>query len=190
MWKKEEAEKRAGARPEGSSEKTRTTPRQTGGERATIGRSITIRGDVTGDEDLVIQGRVEGSVDLKEHAVTVGPEGEVKADVRGRVVTVEGHVEGNLRAEEQVVLRGSARVLGDIAAARVTLEDGAYFSGGVEMTDQGGKGRTASPGLGTSGKSREYGGGSQTTAEKSGSGSDAKEGTSADKATGAAQSTQ
>lgn len=136
----------------------------------------------------MIQGRVEGSVDLKEHSVTVGPDGEVKADVRGRVVTVEGHVEGNLRAEEQVVLRGSARVLGDIAAARVTLEDGAYFSGGVEMTDQTGQGRAGGTGAGTSGKSRDYGGGSQTTAAKTGS--EDKEEKSADKGTGAAQSSQ
>lgn len=188
MWKKEEAEKRAGGRPEGSKDQERSTPRRSSGDAATIGRSITIRGDVTGDEDLMIQGRVEGSVDLKEHSVTVGPDGEVKADVRGRVVTVEGHVEGNLRAEEQVVLRGSARVLGDIAAARVTLEDGAYFSGGVEMTDQAGQGRSGSAGSGTSGKSREYGAGSQTAAAKTGS--EGKEGTSADKGTGAAQSSQ
>lgn len=190
MWKKEEAEKRAGARPEGAKEQERSTPRRSGGEPATIGRSITIRGDVTGDEDLMIQGRVEGSVDLKEHSVTVGPDGEVKADVRGRVVTVEGHVEGNLRAEEQVVLRGSARVLGDIAAARVTLEDGAYFSGGVEMTDQGGQGRTGGTGPGTTGKAREYGSGSHSTGGTSGSGSEAKEGTSAGKGTSAAQSTE
>jgi cytoskeletal protein CcmA (bactofilin family) len=138
MWKRDEAEDRATARPEAVSEQERR-PAAGRGERATIGRSITIRGDVTGDEDLVIQGRVEGSVDLKEHAVTVGPEGVVKADITGRLVTVEGNVEGNLRADEQVVLRGSARVQGDISAPRVTLEDGAYFKGGVEMGDSAGR---------------------------------------------------
>ena len=104
-------------------------------ERATIGRSITIRGDVTGDEDLLIQGRIEGSVDLEQNSVTVGPEGHVKASLRGRVVTVEGVVEGNLTAMERVVLRSSARVQGDITAPRVVLEDGATFRGGVDMGD-------------------------------------------------------
>jgi cytoskeletal protein CcmA (bactofilin family) len=108
-------------------------------ERATIGRSITIRGEVTGDEDLLIQGRGEGSVDLKQHAVTVGSEGEVKADIVARVVTVEGKVDGNLTAEEQVVLRGSARVQGDISAPRIMLEDGAYFRGGVDMGESAGR---------------------------------------------------
>lgn len=137
MWKKDEAETNTSARPE----KTRTPDldrvahSQPSGGRATIGQSITIRGEITGDEDLVIQGRVEGSVDLKLHAVEVGPEGKVTADISGRIVTVEGHVEGNLRASERVVLRTTAHVEGDIASPRVTLEDGAYFRGGVEMTD-------------------------------------------------------
>jgi cytoskeletal protein CcmA (bactofilin family) len=111
----------------------RSGPSKAGRERATIGRSITIRGDVTGDEDLLIQGRVDGSVNLKQHSVTVGSEGEVKANISGRVVTVEGSVEGNLSAEEQVILRSSARVQGDIAAPRLVLEDGARFRGGVDM---------------------------------------------------------
>ncbi len=103
------------------------------GERATIGRSITIRGDVTGDEDLLIQGRIDGSVDLKQHSVTIGREGDVKADVAARVIVVEGRVQGNLAADEQVVLKSSAQVQGDIVAPRVVLEDGARFRGGVDM---------------------------------------------------------
>ena len=104
-------------------------------ELATIGRSIKIKGEVTGDEDLMIQGRVEGSVDLKQHSVTVGADGEVKASITARVVTVEGKVEGDLTAEEQVVLLSSACVEGDIAAPTLVLEDGARFSGGVDMGD-------------------------------------------------------
>jgi cytoskeletal protein CcmA (bactofilin family) len=103
------------------------------GERATIGRSITISGEVTGDEDLLIQGRVDGSVNLKQHSVTIGPEGEVRASITARVITVEGRVEGNLNAAEQAILRGSALVEGDILAPRVVLEDGARFRGGVDM---------------------------------------------------------
>jgi cytoskeletal protein CcmA (bactofilin family) len=106
---------------------------QATGERATIGRSITIRGEVSGDEDLLIQGQVDGSVDLKQQAVTVGREGKVKANITGRMVTVEGEVEGNLKADDQVILRSSAKVQGDITAPRVVLEDGATFRGGIDM---------------------------------------------------------
>jgi cytoskeletal protein CcmA (bactofilin family) len=158
MWKKEEAQERPAARSEMSGEQERNAPPRPRGERATIGRSITIRGDVSGDEDLVIEGRVEGSVDLKQHSVTVGPEGDVKADISGRVVTIEGHVEGNLRADEQVILRGSARVEGDISAPRIMLEDGAYFRGGVDMAEGGGRGRVGDAARGLAGKAPESGG--------------------------------
>lgn len=102
-------------------------------ERATIGRSITIKGEVRGEEDLLIQGRVDGSVDLKLNSVTVGSEGRVKANIIGRVVTVEGEVEGDLQAEEQVILTSTARVQGDLAAPRIVLENGATFRGVVDM---------------------------------------------------------
>jgi cytoskeletal protein CcmA (bactofilin family) len=102
-----------------------------------IGPSITIKGDVSGDEDLVIQGRIEGKVNLAQHNVTIGPEGRVKADVHGRTVVVEGEVEGNLRAQEQIILRHTAKVEGSIAAPRVSLEDGAVFRGGIEMDASG-----------------------------------------------------
>ena len=112
-------------------EPTRTATSQ--GERATIGRSIIIKGEVRGDEDLLIQGQVDGSVDLKQHAVTVGGDGRVKANITARIVTVEGEVEGDLKAKEQVILRSSARVQGDLTAPRVVLEDGASFRGLVDM---------------------------------------------------------
>jgi cytoskeletal protein CcmA (bactofilin family) len=133
MWKKDEIpEPVAAPRPQ-AAQGFQQVPLKASGERATIGRSITINGEVKGDEDLLIQGRVDGSVTLKQHAVTVGPEGEVKADIGARVITVEGTVEGNLSAQEQVILRGSARVQGNITAPRVVLEDGARFRGGVDM---------------------------------------------------------
>jgi cytoskeletal protein CcmA (bactofilin family) len=171
MWKREEAEDRATQRPEATTEQERRGGAVAGrGERATIGRSITIRGEVTGDEDLVIQGRVEGSVDLKQHAVTVGPEGVVKADISGRVVTVEGNVEGNLRADEQVVLRASARVQGDLSAPRVILEDGAYFRGGVDMGEGAGaaRGRSAQQARALGPKATEYGGATASTEQGTG----------------------
>lgn len=145
MWKKDEtADEMPDPRSEMNPRRERPiTATPSKGQSATIGRSITIRGEVTGDEDLMIQGRVEGSVNLKQHAVTVGPDGEVKADVAARVVTVEGKVEGNVSADEQVVLRTSASVKGDISAPRLVLEDGARFRGGVDMGE--GASRNARP---------------------------------------------
>src|SRR5690606_32091076 len=128
MWKKEDGPT---ARDAGEDAPRMTTSRSTGGSsaKATIGPSISIKGDVTGTEDLLIQGRVDGSVTLDHHSVSVGSEGQVKANITGRVITIEGKVDGDLTAEEQIVLLGSAQVHGDIKAPRVVLEDGATFRG-------------------------------------------------------------
>src|SRR5690606_8893300 len=99
--------------PPGTADRPMPVARAAGGH-ARIGRSITLRGDVSGEEDLVIQGRVEGSVALQQHAVTVGSDGEVNASITGRVVTIEGRVVGNIDGGEQVTLRSSAYVQGDI----------------------------------------------------------------------------
>lgn len=117
---------------------------------ASIGPSITIKGDVSGEENLVVQGRVEGTIDLKQNNVTVGKHGRVKADIHGRVIDVEGEVEGNLFGDEQVVVRQSGAVRGNITAPRVSLEDGANFKGTIDMGPKeksGGKpgGREAAP---------------------------------------------
>jgi cytoskeletal protein CcmA (bactofilin family) len=114
-----------------------------GGAKAIIGPSITVKGDVSGEEDLVIQGRVEGAVNLAKHNVTIGPDGRLKADVDARTVIVEGEVEGDIRGQEQIILRNTARVEGSIAAPRVTLEDGAVFRGGIEMGSSGGDSKPA-----------------------------------------------
>jgi len=135
MWKKEDEQAPRTAPPTPTATPTVEAPRTTPSRVsfATIGPSIVIRGEVSGDEDLVIQGQVDGSVSLGLHSVTIGNGGRVKAGIRGRVITVEGAVEGDLTAEEQIVLRGSARVKGDLNAPRVVLEDGASFRGLVDM---------------------------------------------------------
>jgi cytoskeletal protein CcmA (bactofilin family) len=100
---------------------------------ATIGPSIFIKGDLSGDEDLVIEGRVEGKIDLKQHNVTIGKNGRVRADVFGNTVVVEGEVDGNLFAQQQAILRQSGAVRGNITAPRVMLEDGSRFRGSIDM---------------------------------------------------------
>ena len=102
-------------------------------EPATIGPSISIRGDLTGEEDLVIDGRVEGTIDLQQNNLTVGEDGRVKANVRANTITVDGEVEGDLSGDEQVVIRRSGHVRGNITAPRVTLEDGCRFKGSIDM---------------------------------------------------------
>ncbi|MEW6353330.1 MAG: polymer-forming cytoskeletal protein [Pseudomonadota bacterium] len=129
MWKKEDASQ---MQPEPMLRPNVTTaePRN---ERATIGPSISIKGDLSGDEDLTIEGRVEGKVDLKQHKITVGRKGVVRADMHAKVISIEGEVQGTLTAEEQIVLCKSSNVRGDIIAPRVTLEDGAKFKGSIDM---------------------------------------------------------
>ena len=157
------------------------------GERATIGRSITIRGDVTGNEDLLIQGRVDGSIDLKQHAVTIGSEGEVKASIAGRVVIVEGSVEGNISSEEQVVLRASARVQGDITAPRLVLEDGARFRGGVDMGEAPSSAAAGTSSTGKQTGAAASGSSATSSAASSPSGANADKGGEKDKNDGAAE---
>jgi cytoskeletal protein CcmA (bactofilin family) len=116
------------------------------GERrdpAIIGASISVVGDVTGDEDLTILGRVDGKIDLPQHVVTVGQSGRVKADIHARVVSVAGEVHGNLVAGEQIIIRKTATMLGNLTAPRVGLEDGCCFRGSVEMESRPEKSRTA-----------------------------------------------
>ena len=170
MWKKEDQSPAAPPTPSPTAQPNENAPRTEsprGGaahrERATIGPSISIRGDVTGDEDLLIQGRVDGSVILDAHAVTVGGQGRVKASITGRLITVEGHVEGDLTAQEQIILRGTAQVQGDVKAPRVVLEDGASFRGLVDMGAAPGASETSAergPSQGAGGREGKTEGGS------------------------------
>lgn len=119
-------------------------PRRSG-ERATIGASIIIKGDLSGGEDLVIEGRVEGKVDLKQHNVTVGRSGRVKADIFGKVITIEGEVDGNVFAQEQAILRQAGAIRGNITAPRVILEDGSRFKGSIDMEAKDSSSRNERP---------------------------------------------
>jgi cytoskeletal protein CcmA (bactofilin family) len=100
---------------------------------AAIGPSISIKGDVVGGEDLLVEGKVEGEIRVKNHSVTVGRSGQVKADVHAKSVVVEGEVFGSLYGQEDVSIRQSGKVQGNIVAPRVTLEDGSTFRGSIDM---------------------------------------------------------
>ena len=104
--------------------------------------SISIKGDLTGEEDLLIEGRVDGKIELRKHSITVGKSGRIKADIYGKIITVEGTVEGNLYGEEQLIVRQSGTVHGNIVSPRVALEDGSNFKGSIDMSP---KDRSAAP---------------------------------------------
>ena len=98
-----------------------------------IGPSIVIKGTVSGDEDLVIQGKVEGTIDLGKNEVTVGESGRVSADITAKTVRIDGEVTGDVSGGEKVIISKSGNVRGNIVAPRVTLEDGAVFKGSIDM---------------------------------------------------------
>lgn len=100
---------------------------------AVIGASIQIDGAVKGDEDLLIQGVVKGNIELKKNSVTIGPQGKVSADIYAHTIFVEGAMAGHLIASEQVVIRKTARIKGNITSPRISLEDGAQFNGTIDM---------------------------------------------------------
>jgi cytoskeletal protein CcmA (bactofilin family) len=100
---------------------------------AVIGPRIRIKGDVSGDENLVIEGRVDGKVSLGEFRVDVGPNGQVNADIEAKVVKVDGQVQGDITGTEKVIISRSGNVRGNIKAPRMTLEDGAKFKGSIDM---------------------------------------------------------
>ena len=109
------------------------------GETANLGKSVVIKGELSGSEDLYIDGQVEGSIELAGNRLTIGPNGRVKANITARSVTIGGRLEGNVRATDRVDLRQTAVVLGDIATQKIAIEDGAYFKGGVDIQREAAK---------------------------------------------------
>lgn len=108
-------------------------PSKTANNVMAIGSSIRIKGDVTGDEDLIIQGHVEGTINLKGHNVTISESAKVMANIEANQITVEGELSGDMNGSEKVNIRATGNVHGNIIAPRVTLEDGALFKGSIEM---------------------------------------------------------
>lgn len=105
----------------------------TGKPQALIGSKIRIKGELYGEEDILIQGRVEGTIEVKENNLTVGADGHVSADSQAKEIIVEGEVRGDLTGEEKVVIKSTSNVNGNIVAPRVSLEEGAKFKGMIDM---------------------------------------------------------
>jgi cytoskeletal protein CcmA (bactofilin family) len=112
--------------------------------KVNIGKSIVIKGELSGSEDLTIEGQVEGRVELRENILTIGPNGKIRAEVFAKAVVVLGDVTGNVTASEKVDIRDNGSVDGDITSPRVAIADGAHFRGSVDMQKAGQKASTPS----------------------------------------------
>jgi cytoskeletal protein CcmA (bactofilin family) len=156
MWKRDEAVKPAPAgsapapaptvaAPPVAEEAVRTPSVASeplrGMERSTvnIGKSVVIKGELNGSEDLTIEGQVEGKIELRQNVLTIGPNGRIKAQVFAKSVVILGEVTGNVTASEKVDIRDNGSVDGDIAAPRVAIAEGAHFRGSIDMQKSGGK---------------------------------------------------
>jgi cytoskeletal protein CcmA (bactofilin family) len=160
MWKRDEAVKPTA--PEGSgpapappvkaplaAEAAPTRPATAGdlqrGQEKTavnIGKSVVIKGELNGSEDLTIEGQVEGKIELRQNVLTIGANGRIKAQVFAKAVIILGEVTGNVTATEKVDIRDNGSVDGDIAAPRVAIAEGAHFRGSIDMQRSGTGGRT------------------------------------------------
>lgn len=150
MWKRDEAVKPA--QPMGTAPVTTVpaaatqpvaprveAPRQPERDMVNIGKSVIIKGELSGSEDLTIEGQVDGKIELKQNVLTIGPNGRIKAQIIAKAVVVQGEVTGNITASERIDIRDAGSVDGDLAAPRVAIADGAHFRGGIDMQKPGAK---------------------------------------------------
>jgi cytoskeletal protein CcmA (bactofilin family) len=150
MWKRDESVKpatpsvvppaAAPAAPVSAAVASSTEPRGQvgiGRDNVNIGKSVVIKGELSGSEDLTIEGHVEGRIDLKDNVLTIGANGKIKAEVFAKAVVVLGEVSGNVTASEKVDIRDNGSVDGDIASPRVAIAEGAHFRGSVDMQRSG-----------------------------------------------------
>ena len=104
-----------------------------------IGKSVIIKGDLSGSEDLTIEGQVEGKIELRQNVLTIGPNGKIKAAVFAKAVVVQGEVQGDITASERIDIRDAGSVDGDLSAPRIAIADGAHFRGSIDMQKGGAK---------------------------------------------------
>jgi cytoskeletal protein CcmA (bactofilin family) len=153
MWKRDEAVRQpaqpavttnpaAAAAPAAAEQAGRPDPQQTMKSQnlrdvVNIGKSVVIKGELNGSEDLTIEGHVEGKIELRDHVLTIGPNGKIKAELFAKSVVVLGEVIGNVSASEKVDIRENGSVEGDITSPRVAIAEGAHFRGSVDMAQKG-----------------------------------------------------
>src|SRR6202521_1438648 len=149
MWKRDEAVRPASGQPTAAPQPPAPAqagapvprPAETGNrlekDIVNIGKSVVIKGELNGSEDLTIEGHVEGTIQLRDHVLTIGPNGRIKAQVFAKSVIVLGEVTGNVTASDKVDIRDNGSVDGDIVSPRVAIAEGAHFRGSVDMQRKG-----------------------------------------------------
>src|SRR5216117_3064150 len=148
MWKRDESVRPAGGQPTAAPQPHAPTSVGVPGPRpeashhmekdiVNIGKSVVIKGELNGSEDLTIEGHVEGTIQLRDHVLTIGPNGKIKAQVFAKAVIVLGEVTGNVTASDKVDIRDNGSVDGDIISPRVAIAEGAHFRGSVDMQRKG-----------------------------------------------------
>ena len=156
MWKRDESVKPTTPAPQQPPAPAATPPQhkdhaaadtrtQIERDKVNIGKSVVIRGELSGSEDLTIEGHVEGKIELRENVLTIGPNGKIRAEVYAKAVIVLGEVAGNVIASEKVDIRDNGSVDGDITSPRVAIAEGAHFRGSVDMQRGGVKPQGAQP---------------------------------------------
>jgi len=139
MWKRDEAVRPTGGQPAAPPQPATAganRPEASHGQErdiVNIGKSVVIKGELNGSEDLTIEGLVEGTIQLRDHVLTIGPNGKIKAQVFAKAVIILGQVTGNVTASEKVDIRDNGSVDGDIISPRVAIAEGAHFRGSVDM---------------------------------------------------------
>src|SRR6186997_319260 len=147
MWKRDEAPKPAAPaapapaahQPVSSAPVPQPENRRIERDVVNIGKSVVIKGELNGSEDLTVEGHVEGKIELRDHVLTIGPNGKIKAQLFAKAVIVLGEVNGNVTATEKVDIRDGGSVDGDIISPRVAIAEGAHFRGSVDMQRKGGQ---------------------------------------------------
>ncbi len=123
----------------------RQQPNEEGSKVANIGKAISIRGDLTGNEDMVIEGQVEGKVDLPNNQLTIGADGKVKAEIHAKGIVIIGHVVGNVIGLERVEIQATGRVEGDVTAPKLVVAEGAQLNGAIQMGQKGNRTEATGP---------------------------------------------
>lgn len=127
------------AAPEPTMAAPRPSPTHVEKTIVNIGKSVVIKGELSGSEDLIIEGQVDGKIELRENVLTIGPNGKIKAQIFAKAVIVQGEVVGNVSATEKVDIRDNGSLDGDIASPRVAIAEGAHFRGSIDMQRVGAK---------------------------------------------------